>query len=222
MTQMQPIPDEDTWRRMLRLSEELDDAICRIVGSDGYRTFDVSSRITASFQACSVSLEHARGLRTLMAEDMPTSAIALMRLQFEALTRSVWLLYAAPDAAVEKLTAPLSPSNEKAANKLPMLAEMLAAIDGKAPPPALQMLNQFKEITAAALNSFVHGGIHAIKRHSEGYPVPLLIQVLRNSNGLLTITGMMFATLAGDQELMRKMSQIQAPFRECLPELLAH
>lgn len=107
---MQPIPDENTWRRMLRLSEELDDAICRVIGSDGYRTFDMSSRITASFQACSVSLEHARGLRTLMAEDLPTSAIALMRLQFEALTRSVWLLYAASDAAVEKLTAPLSPT----------------------------------------------------------------------------------------------------------------
>lgn len=98
MTQMQPIPDENTWRRMLRLSEELDDAICRIIGSDGYRTFDMSSRITASFQACLVSLEHARGLRTLMAEDLPTSAIALMRLQFEALTRSVWLLYAARSA----------------------------------------------------------------------------------------------------------------------------
>lgn len=157
-----------------------------------------------------------------MAEDLPTSAIAVMRLQFEALTRSVWILYAASDAAVEKLTAPLTRTNEKAANKLPMLAEMLTALDGKAPPAALQMLNQFKDITSAALNSFVHGGIHAINRHSEGYPVTLLIQVLRNSNGLLTMTGMMFATLAGDQELMRKMSQIQTPFRECLPDLLPH
>lgn len=33
-----------------------------------------------------------------MAEDLHTSAIALMRLQFEAMTRSVWLLYAASAA----------------------------------------------------------------------------------------------------------------------------
>lgn len=218
---MRTISDENAWLRMLRLSSELDDAIFRVLDTNGYRVFDESKRIESSFQACSVSLEHARGLRTLMAEDLPTSAIALMRLQFEALTRCVWLLYAASDAEVGKLTAPLSTTTEKAANKLPMLAEMLTAIDGRAPPPASQMLNQFKDITAAALNSFVHGGIHAIQRHSKGYPVPLLIQVIRNSNGLLSMTGMMFATLAGDQELMRKMNQIQTPFRDCLPELLA-
>jgi len=37
------------------------------------------------------------------ASTLPTSAVSFMRLQFDALTRSMWLIYAASDAAVETL-----------------------------------------------------------------------------------------------------------------------
>lgn len=103
---------------------------------------------------------------------------------------------------------PLTPATEKAANKLPMLAEMLAAIDGKAPTAATQMLTQFKDVTAGALNSFVHGGIHPLHRQPGGYPLPLLIQVVRTSKGLFTMSGMMFAILSGNADLAKRMSGI--------------
>ena len=191
-----------------------------LLGPDSYQTYDESRRVLASFAACSVSLEHAQGLRLLVREGLPTSGISLMRLQHEALTRSVWLLYAASDEAIERLLAPLTSAAEKVANKLPMLTEMLGAIAGKAPHGATQMLSQFKEVHAPALNSFVHGGIHPLQRHADGYPLPLLIQIIQSSNGLLTMSGMMLAILSGNPSTAKRMRGIQQAFADCLPELL--
>jgi hypothetical protein len=181
---------------------------------------DTSERISASFSACSISVEHAGGLRMLMREALPSPAICLMRLQCEALTRSIWLLYAAPDSDINKLQATLTLAAEKAANKLPMLSDMLKAIEGKAPPEVTQKLNQFKDVSAGALNSFVHGGIHPLKRHSEGYPLPLLIQIIRNSNGLLGMSGQMLAILAGNANLQKRIVGLYHAFNDCFPEPL--
>lgn len=205
---------------ILHRSDTLDEAIISLLDPEKYETYDASERISASFLACTVSLEHARGLRALLYEGLPTPAISLMRLQYEALTRSVWLLYAAPDVVVEKLHTALASAAEKAASRLPMLSEMLGAIEGKAPPAATQMLNEFKDVSLKALNSFVHGGIHPLRRQTEGYPLPLLIQVIRNSNGLLTMSGMMLAILSGNPTLAKEMSGIQPTFVDCLPEFL--
>ena len=205
---------------ILRRSDALEAAVVELLGPDSYQTYDESRRVLASFAACSVSLEHAQGLRLLVREGLPTSGISLMRLQHEALTRSVWLLYAASDEAIERLLAPLTSAAEKVANKLPMLTEMLGAIAGKAPHGATQMLSQFKEVHAPALNSFVHGGIHPLQRHADGYPLPLLIQIIQSSNGLLTMSGMMLAILSGNPSTAKRMRGIQQAFADCLPELL--
>ena len=207
--------------RLLDRSEALELAIIDLLDADGYAVYDDSARIAASHAACSVSLEHSQGLRMLVGEGLPTSGVSLMRLQHEALTRAVWLFYAASDEEVKTFVTPLTPATEKVASKLPMLTAMLAAIVGKAPPAAMQMLKQFKDVHASALNSFVHGGIHPVQRLAEGYPVPLLMQVVLNSNGLLTGTGMLLAILSGKAAVAKQMAAIQPAFADCLPELLA-
>lgn len=210
----------DNLDEILHRSDVLEEAIIDLLDLETYQTFDASDRVTVSLSACIVSMDHARGLRALIRENLPTPAISLMRLQYEALTRSVWLLYAAPDSDVEKLNATLTSTAESAAKRLPMLSEMLIAIEGKAPPSATQMLTQFKDISAGALNSFVHGGIHPLKRQSDGYPLSLLSQVIRNSNGFFTMSGMIFAILSGNHIIAKRMAAIQPDFNDCLPELL--
>lgn len=88
------------------------------------------------------------------------------------------------------------------------------------PAAAHQMLVQFKDVSWHAMNLFVHGGIHPLRRQSEGFPVHLALQIVRNSNGLLTMTGMMLALLTGDAVAATAMRQIQPAFADCLPELL--
>jgi len=101
-----------------------------------------------------------------------------------------------------------------------MIEQIGKRVGTSAPAAAHQMLVQFKGVSWHAMNSFVHGGIHPLRRHAEGFPVALALQVLRNSNGLLTMTGMALAVLTGDEAITKPMSRIQPEFADCLPELL--
>lgn len=207
--------------RALARADELDKALMSAIDAAHFRAYDDSARIAASVSAASVALEHGRALRALVADGLPTAALSLMRLQHEALTRALWLLYAADDIAISKLTAPLSKEAEVAAGKLPMMAEMLKHLGTKpAAAKALIGLHAFKDNNAASLNSYVHGGIHALQRQAQGYPAPLIVGALRNCNGLMVMTAMMLAILTGRQPLVHAVSLLQATFADDLPPAL--
>jgi hypothetical protein len=221
MSAAHEIPDESGLDSMLRRSDELHDALLqRLDGAE----FDPTLRGEASLAMCAVALEHALSLRALMALGLATSAVSLMRLQFEAVTRAMWLIYAASDSAVAKLMATLTVESELAAKNLPSASEMIEQIGKRvgerAPAAAHQMLVRFKDVSWHAMNSFVHGGIHPLRRQADGFPVHLALQILRNSNGLTTMTGMTLAVLTGDEAIAKAMSKIQPEFADCLPELL--
>lgn len=83
---------------------------------------------------------------------------------------------------------------EQAAKNLPSTQDTIDQIGKRVgqeePAAAHQMLTHFKDISWNAMNSFVHGGIHPLRRNADGFPVHLALQVLRNSNGLGTMTAM--------------------------------
>ena len=86
----------------------------------------------------------------------------------------MWLLYAANESEIAKLTAELTIDSEQAAKNLPTVNAMIDDIGKRvgstAPAAAHQMLAHFKDVQLKALNSFVHGGIHSLRRHSDGFP----------------------------------------------------
>jgi len=181
------------------------------------KPYDGSARLMVSRVLYGVAFEHAESAKILIASGNFTSAIGLLRLQYEALVRATWLLYAATDAAVAKLAAELTHEGAKKAEKMPMLAEMLKKLEGKAPAPAIGMLLEFKKYSWKPLSSFVHGGMHAVHRHSMGYPVPLLEQALKASNGVSTMVAMLLVILSGDTTQKGKLSVTQLEFADCLP-----
>lgn len=67
------------------------------------------------------------------------SAIALLRPQYESLVRGIWLLYAASDNWVEKLSEPLTMESAKRANEGLRLAEMLNQLESHTAMPKLIM-----------------------------------------------------------------------------------
>lgn len=182
------------------------------------QAFTTEKRIKGSRILCSVVYEHSESVKILISTGNLTSATGLVRLQYEALVRAMWLLYAASDIIVDKLMAELTNESAHKANKLPMLSEMLTKLEGKAPEVAMDALNEFKQYSWKALSSYVHGGIHAISRHSKGYPVEQLIQLLKISNGLLIMAGMLLVILSGDTNQKGKISSIQMMFKDCLPD----
>jgi hypothetical protein len=205
---------------LLLRSDELEEEIFNILAPRSYCPADASDRLDSAIGLALVATEHCRSLRALVKLDLVPSAICLMRPQFEAVTRSVWLMWAANEGDIEGIQAPLTLETEKAASKLPMLSKMLEQVAESAPPGPAQMLTQFKETSLASLNSYVHGGIHVLHRQGEGYPEQLVGQIVKNANGLQTMTGMLLAMFGSNQEASVKMRKIQPRFADCLPELL--
>lgn len=199
---------------LLARSVELENALS---GFLGLPPFDSSARCRVSRAMCAVSYEHAESAKMLTATGNFTSAVGLLRMQYEALVRALWILYVAPDSAVEKLVADLTAESDRKASKQPMIAEMLEKMAGKAPPEALGPLHEFKDHQWKALSSFVHGGLHAIHRHDTGYPVLLLLQVVRSSNGLLMMAGMLLVILHGGGDQKGRIPEIHMKFADCLP-----
>lgn len=155
----------------------------------------------------------------LIASGNFTSAIGLLRLQYEAFTRSVWLFYAASDLAVSELMTELTSESARKSQKLPMLSEMLKKLEDKAPQVVSDQLLEFREYSWKPLSSYIHGGIHAIQRHSNGYPLPLLIQTIKASNGVSLMAAMFLIILANDTSKKGFIPKIQQEFKDCLPEL---
>lgn len=176
-----------------------------------------SQRFVTSDVACSMSLEHWIATIALLRASLLPSAVTVHRAQFEAVLRSIWVLYAANDRQIAKLSSQLNLESEQAAKNLPQVAEMMSALEKKGPSQAHEALARFKENSWKALNSYAHAGIHSIRRHSEGYPSQLLVDILKNTNGLGVIAAMQASILSGVQPLQREVLDLAAEYSECMP-----
>jgi hypothetical protein len=164
---------------------------------------------------CSVSLEHAESFKILLASRNFTSAISLLRLQFECLVRGMWVLYVASETALGKLTAELNEDSQKRANNLPMLSEMIGQLEKKAPKNAIDPILEFKEYSWKPLSSYVHGGLHAIDRHSKGYPIQILEQALKASNGVNGLVAVFGSILTGQSQLTKEVYELLDKYLDC-------
>lgn len=178
-----------------------------------------NKRWLGSWIMCDVSLEHAHSLQTLMNIGNSTSAVSMLRLQFDALTRAVWLLWGATESKVDRIMQELTVDTANADNGLPSHVDMIKQIDGKAPAEATRMLKEFRDVTWKASSSYVHSGIHVMKRHGEGYPIPLTRQIIVNSNGLVMLSAVHLATMTGNEHVVGDIARIRDAYRSVLPKL---
>ena len=184
--------------------------------------YDNSPRITSSRTLCGVSFEHSESVRILISTGNFTSSLGVLRMQYEALVKAVWALYAASENSISKLQTSLDADNAKWADRIPLLGELLVELEGKAPVQALGPLKEFKEYSWKPLSSYIHGGVHAISRHGNGYPIGLLTQAVRSSNSLQVMTGMMLVILSGDTKQQGSISKIQQKFANCCTAINTH
>lgn len=85
----------------------------------------VGSRSQLGRVICGISYEHGESVKVLTASGNFTSAVGIMRLQYEATLRAFWVFYAASGSIVGKLVDSLSEESERKASKLPPVGEML-------------------------------------------------------------------------------------------------
>jgi hypothetical protein len=198
--------------------EQSDALAMDVVRTIALPLYDDSERTRVSDLLCSLAMEHAHSARALLHVGFLPSALVIHRAQFEAVLRSIWTLYAATDGQVAKLDAELTVDSEQAAKNLPSTSNMMDELAKKAPPEPYKALSEFKAYNWHALNSYAHAGIHPIQRHSDGYPPPLIYNVLLNVNGMLVLSAMQAAVLTGVPHLQRTLLDVAARY----PNVLRH
>jgi hypothetical protein len=215
--QAQEMAAQDRALHLHARSEEFEAALASCFPEAGLVLAETTSKHEVCLAACLLSAEHARVLRAAFAESAPHTGAALLRLQFEALLRAAWVLYAATPNQVAKLSQSLDLEAEQAAKNLPGYLEMLASVAKQAPTGLSAPLSEFNLYSRHALNSFVHTGIHPLRRARDGFPVELALKLITFSNGLLHFAYRMLAALTGSQRRMNAVTRLYVEFKDCLP-----
>lgn len=169
-----------------------------------------------------LALSHGLSVLTLISNGMHPSAFSLIRLQFEALVRSMWALQCATEAQLDKLTAVPSLESLQAGRSLPGISEMLNALakSQTVHPSAKEMLERFRETLMPELNSFIHSGMLPFQLLVSGVPPSLQAIGIKNSNAISSMTAMHLALISGDKNAIATISKSQSRFANCLPPLL--
>lgn len=149
--------------------------------------------------------------------DAPSSGSGVLRLQYEALLRASWLYFVATPAQIDKLGRNLTPEAEIAAKNLPSAGEMLAKVLEVAPVGLTAHLAEFNQYSRHALNSYVHSGIHPLRRVRDGFPDEMALTLIRFSNGLVHMAYRTLAMLMGSQRRMDKVTRLYEQFTDCCP-----
>lgn len=202
----------DIMDKLLSRSAVLEKEFILILSQKPYENTD---KYRLSRIMCSVALEHAESFKILLASRNFTSAIGVLRSQYECFVRGVWVFYSASETEINTLTAELNNESIKRSEKLPMLSAMITRLESTAPKNAIDPILEFKQYSWKPLNSYVHGGLHAIDRHSRGYPLQVLEQSLKASNGVSGMVAMFGAVLTGNQLLVKEVSALYDEFSDC-------
>lgn len=209
------------WARLLRFLDRSDQFEVALVNCfPGSAPVLVYPERKYGFALASIflSLEHSSVLRSAFRLQAPNSAASILRLQFETLVRGAWLRFAATDSQAAVFDSPVDLESQKLAEKLANLQQMLAAVEKDAPKGLSIPLLEFNSYHRQALNSFVHGGLHALVRRQVGFSVELAIQLVTVSNGLQHLAYRILADLGGGIR-MNDVTNLHLQYADCLPTM---
>jgi hypothetical protein len=178
---------------------------------------DEQPRFVVSAISAMLAVEHGTATRLCFVAGFPSSATAILRLRYEATVRSAWLLHVATDEQINLIDRPLDSQGEDPGRKLPGATAMLKVLSSRAPEGLVVPLRQFYDVTWQGLNSFIHAGIHPLRRQSDGFPEELACQLLRSANAILHVSYRMLAALTGSAAAMSAMTDLWKDHRSCLP-----
>lgn len=161
-------------------------------------------------------------MRVLLEVGTPNSAAVLLRSQYEALLRAAWLLYAASEPHLDKLSTALTAESGAKAKNAKGAEDMLKELEALlVATPTLRglvvPLREIRDVSWAAMNSYAHGGLHPLARTREGFPLKLAADLLKNSNGMLHMAARLLARLTPSADMVTRMEAAFAGFEDCLP-----
>lgn len=176
---------------------------------------ETDNRVQLVRVSSSLAMEHWLATHALLAAGLLSAAAVVHRAQYEAVLRSVWLRYCANETQLAKLLRPVTIESDKAAQTLPLPAEMTKALEACAPSELASALHGFRGNSWKVLSSYAHAGLHAVRHHEDGYPEHLFEATACNANGLAMVGAMHTASLTEDEAFMKHIHSIQFKFPDC-------
>lgn len=175
------------------------------------------ARTNATFSYCKIALEHGAGFQALLGDDNPTSALALVRLQYEAVLRGAWMLFAASDVWIVKFSKQPELNEGKEPAEFPKVFQMLEQLKrSKADPMLHQSLSTLKTKAWDSLNSYTHGGLRLMVRSLDGFEVELLVWMLRTTNSLSYTAAQLLAHVANDPACSSRLFATRNAMPDCM------
>ena len=191
-----------------RLSEVVDHPI-----------YNADTRTKLALTLAISSMQFSDAVRLLCSQGLILGIGTTLRSQYEALVRSVWVLYCATALQVEKLDTVLNAESQQASKNIPSVHEMLGELEKI---PQIQNLlisfHEFKDSSWLPLNSFVHSGIHAVFWTKHKAPPELIEQLFRISNGLNVIAFQGMGILTGIPTIQKEIFSVIVHYSDCLPK----
>lgn len=196
-----------------------DELFARLSEVVDHPLYEDRSRFKLALTLAISSMQYSDAVRLLCSQGLILGIGTTLRSQYEAIVRSVWVLYCATDLQVEKLDAVLNEETQQASKNIPLVNSMLGELD-KIPQVAnlLVALHEFKGSSWMPLNSFVHAGIHAVFWTKYKVPPELLEQLFRISNGLNILAFQTIGILTGVPDIQKKIISVANSYSECLPK----
>lgn len=172
-----------------------------------------------AFQSGALCFEHGLATLNLISDDLPSSGLGLMRLQYESLIRGMWFMYAANDLWFTTLSkAQTIGPKDLRKFETPMIAQMLKELDNSdGPKHILSQINEYRAVTNSSINSFTHSGLLSIISSGKGYEPKLIYDAIRNANAIAAMNIQMMSLLTGIDNAIEQVRGMHHRFVDCLP-----
>jgi hypothetical protein len=95
--------------------------------------------------------------------------------------------------------------------------DLFKDIERTAPPGIFALLMQFKQVAWKELNSYVHGGLHALANVGRKQPASFIVRLVCNSNGVARLGAILAASLTGNTDRVDAVLAAQYAHIDCLP-----
>lgn len=205
---------EDELKAMLEQSWALDEDLSALMAALPGPT---TSRQAIVRGMCTTSHSHYRSQRVLMEVGTTPTVLALVRLHYESVVRSLWYVVGATDEWIDRMKLENSVENGEPVLGPPVDA-MLHRLGEVAPIHVSASLRALKDASWKPMNSLVHGGLHAILTGLVDAHTPYhLIGVLKNSNGLAAMNVQALLISCNDFRLVGALASVQQKHLKCLP-----
>ncbi len=163
------------------------------------------------------SHSHYHSQRVLLEVGTTPTALALVRLHYESVVRSLWFAVGATDEWIDRMKLENSEENGEPVMG-PSIDAMLKRLGEVAPAHVSASLRALKDASWKPMNSFAHGGIHAILTGLvDPYTPYHWIGVLKNANGLATMNTQALIISCNDLRFGGRLSGVQQKHLRCLP-----